>query len=383
VSFRLVALLIAIVLITGGEELWSRFVPAYVTALGGSVLAVSAYGALHDLLDALYALPGGAITARFGSARSLVAFNLIAIAGYVAFATAHAWWVLIAALPLVMAWESLSLPATFSVIAEALPRGEHASGFAYQSIMRRVPILFAPLIGGVLIARYGTIPGIRLALGICVVLSIAAIFVQLRAARRPEPVALGRSSSLAILSQLAPPLRRLLFADILVRFGEGIGEIFVVLYVVKVLGAPATTFGWLVGLAMLVSIVAYIPAARAADATARKPWVSLTYAFFAAFPLALALTHNAAWLPIAFVCMGLREIGEPARKAMIVGLSRPGHTSLDVGTYYFVRNLSVFPAAFVGGLLWRLSPLDTFLGAAACAAAGAIVFMIGLRRDDG
>jgi len=39
---RFYALLIAIVLITGGEELWSRYIPNYMQALGAGVLAVAA-----------------------------------------------------------------------------------------------------------------------------------------------------------------------------------------------------------------------------------------------------------------------------------------------------------------------------------------------------
>ena len=86
---RFYALLVAIVLITGGEELWSRYIPNYMQALGATVLAVAAYGTLHDLLDALYQLPGGAITARLGSTASLLLFNALAIAGYVMVAAAR------------------------------------------------------------------------------------------------------------------------------------------------------------------------------------------------------------------------------------------------------------------------------------------------------
>ena len=380
---RFQVLLVAIVLITGGEELWSRYIPNYLQALGGGVLAVAAYGTLHDLLDALYALPGGAISARLGSSRSLVLFNALAIVGYILYAIAHVWWVVLAALPLVMAWESFSLPATFSIVAEQLPRGERSMGFAAQSIVRRLPILAAPVAGGALLAAYGAVAGVRYAIAIGIVLALAAAVLQSRVPRGTgiEP-GLSLREPFADLARLDPVLRRLLGGDILVRFGEGMAEIFVVLYVVKVLGASPATFGWLVALAMLTSIVSYIPAARSADHGSRKPWVALTYLFFAAFPLVLAFTHDMAWLVLAFICMGLREIGEPPRKAMIVDLARPGRKSVDVGAYYLVRNLAVFPAALVGGLLWRVAPAYTFLGAAVVAAAGAMTLIFGVQDID-
>ena len=138
---NLTVLLCAIFCIASGEELWSRFVPNYLVALGGSVLAVSAFGTLKDLLDAVYQFPGGVLTARLGPKNSLLTFNALALTGYAAFALATHWWVLLLALPLVMAWQSFSLPATFSIIGDSLKKGERSVAFAYQSIVRRIPII--------------------------------------------------------------------------------------------------------------------------------------------------------------------------------------------------------------------------------------------------
>src|SRR5919201_6962062 len=40
----------AVFLVSFGEQLWRRFVPEYLTALGAPVLAVGAHGSLQDLL---------------------------------------------------------------------------------------------------------------------------------------------------------------------------------------------------------------------------------------------------------------------------------------------------------------------------------------------
>ncbi len=55
------------------------------------------------------------------------------------------------------------------------------------------------------------------------------------------------------------------------------------------------------------------------------------------------------------------QIGEPPRKAMIADLARADRRSIDVGTYYLVRGLSVFPASLVGGALWKVNPALTFV----------------------
>lgn len=371
---NLLVLLAAIFLIACAEELWGRFIPNYLRALGGSVFAVAAYGTLKDFLDAVYQFPGGALTARIGYKKALIAFNAIAICGYTLFALAHRWWILLAALPFVMAWQSFSLPATFSLIGDTLPKGERSVAFAYQSIIRRIPIVIAPVVGGVIITTYGTLHGTRLAIAIGIAIAIAALVIQLTRYRDSGSAGIPFREIIADAAQLHPRLKRLLLSDIIVRFGQGTAEIYIVVYVVRVLHMTSAAFGALVGLAMATSLVVYLPVARTADRRGCELWVTLTYAFFAAFPLVLGLA-SALWVVVAaFILMGLREIGEPPRKAMIVDLARDGRRSVDVGAYYLVRGLAVFPASLFGGWLWRIEPQATFFGAAAIAACGLIVF---------
>lgn len=382
---NLAVLLAAIFLIACAEELWSRFIPNYLGALGASVAVVGAYGAFKDFLDAVYQFPGGFLTQRFGYRRALVTFNILAIFGYLAFAAARSWVVVIAALPLVMAWQSFSLPATFSLIGDTLARGERSMAFAYQSILRRIPIVIAPVAGGIIITRFGTLGGTRIAILIGVFLAVIALVAQsVRYVDAPGTgVSLTLRTALRDALKLRPRLKSLLLSDIFVRFGQGIGEIFVVVYAVRVIGVTPAAFGWLVGLAMATSIAVYVPVARVADARGREPWVLVTYAFFALFPLLLAVNNGVPLLAVAFVAMGLREIGEPPRKAMIVDLAREDRRNIDVGAYYLVRGFAVFPASFVGAALWKIAPAATFFGAAAVAAIGCAIFALAVLARPG
>jgi predicted MFS family arabinose efflux permease len=83
-----------------------------------------------------------------------------------------------------------------------------------------------------------------------------------------------------------------------------------------------------------------------------------------------------AGLVAAFVVGGLREIGEPARKALILDLVRPDLRARGVGLYYFLRSLAIAPAATVGGLLWRVSPSVPFLLAGAIGFIGVLLFVL-------
>ena len=76
----------------------------------------------------------------------------------------------------------------------------------------------------------------------------------------------------------------------------------------------------------------------------------------------------------AFVVGGLREIGEPARKALIVDLAAPSVRARSVGLYYLIRSLTIAPAAFIGGLLWELTPALPFWMAGLIGLVGVLVF---------
>jgi MFS family permease len=123
----------------------------------------------------------------------------------------------------------------------------------------------------------------------------------------------------------------------------------------------------------------YIPVAALADRWGRTPFVVLSFLCFALFPFLLASAHGPVGLMAAFVCAGLREIGEPARKAMIVDLADAARRGRMVGVYYFTRGLVVMPASLVGGMLWRLAPQVPFYVAAGVCLLGLVLLLAGRR----
>jgi hypothetical protein len=83
---------------------------------------------------------------------------------------------------------------------------------------------------------------------------------------------------------------------------------------------------------------------------------------------------------IAFVIGGLREIGEPARKAMIVDFAQPKLRARTVGLYYLLRSMAITPAAAVGGLLWNFTPQTPFVIAGSFGVLGTLVFIATVRE---
>lgn len=377
---NVVVLSLAIFCIGLGEELWARFLPKYLEALGASVLAIGAFGTLQHLLEGLYPYPGGVLADRWGRKRALVTFNLLALVGYGLYLVSPSWPFVFVGLGFTMAWSSLALPATFALIGDSLPPERRAMGFTIQSIFKQVPIVLAPPIGGLLIGSLGLVAGMRLGVAITLVLGTFSLLAQHRfyveapVAARPAPSALWHP-----WRALPAALKRLLLADSIVRTGQGLTEIFVVLYITNVLGLTAATFGTLVALRMATSILVYIPIAQLADRRERTPFVVASFVCFALFPFLLVLAQGPVGLVAAFVCAGLRELGDPARKALIVDLADVAQRGRIVGVYYFTRGLVVMPASLIGGLLWMLAPQTPFFVAAGLCLVGVGLMVKGRR----
>ena len=363
----------AVFLLGFGEELWKRFVPKYLEALGAGPSAVGLYGAAEDFCDAAYQFPGGTLADRLGRRRAFPLFVALASAGYLVYLLSPSWPWVFAGLGLAMAWNSMASPATFAVIADALPRDRRAMGFSVQSILRRIPRLVSPLVGGALIGAFGIVVGMRIGFAATLVLAALTLLVV---ARMDLPIIPARPMGLrGVWSSFDPSLKRLLLSDIVIRTCEGLAGVFVILYVTTVRGLSVPAFSVLLAIQVATSIVVYLPAARMADRFGRKPFVTATFLAFALFPVTVALAVGPIAMGIAFVVGGLREIGEPARKAMIVDSAEPEVRGRTVGLYYLVRGLSVTPAAAVGGLLWGISPATPFFVAGAVGLAGAALFV--------
>jgi MFS family permease len=388
---NLVVLLLAIFVIGAGEELWMRFVPKFLQALGATVFVIGLYDALRTLLGAVYAYPGGVIVDLWGHRRAFLTFNVVSIVGYALVLLVPHWAAVIAGMFLFLSWSCLSLPATFSLVAAALEANRHSMGIGVQSVIKRLPIMIAPFFGGLLIDRFGVIGGVRIALVISIVLSSATILVQRQLRDEPkeksapeEPWNFWQS-----LREFNSPMRRLLLSDILIRFCERIPYAWVVIFAMDYIGVSAKEIGLLTTVEMLAATLCIIPASHYADRYGREPFVIVTFIMFALFPISLLVSrafpsYSLVLLFVAFIIRGFKEFGDTSRKALIIGYCDPARCGQTVGTYYLVRDLVVSPGAILGAYLWNLSAIANFLGATALGIAGTIFYIKTIReqRED-
>ncbi len=378
------------ILVGMGERMSERFLPVYLIALGSGMMWPGYLNALDNLVGALYAFPGGWLAERIGVKRSLLVFNLMSIGGFALVIAIPRWQMVIIGSLFFMSWSAISLPATMGLVSSALPKAKHVMGVTMHSLVRRFPQALGPIVGGIFIDRWGPVQGVRLAFAAGIAMALIALIAQqflIEDDRRTGTRAEAEVNPLVVMGSFSPVLRNLLVSDILIRFCEQIPYAYVVLWCIESLAGvrtaqvSATRFGILTGIEMATAVICYIPVAKMADRSGKKPFVFITFINFALFPLVLYFSRSFGMLVLAFVVRGLKEFGEPTRKALIMQLAPEGRKTAAFGAYYLCRDTIVAVSAFAGAWLWRLGPETNFLTAFGFGVAGAVWFAL-FGRDQ-
>jgi MFS family permease len=351
-----------IILVGMGEHMAERFLPLYLQQLAQASTAVIAIGLLagmDDLLSALYSFPGGYLSDRLGTKRALLIFNALSMIGYLCIIFIHSWWAVLVGAAFFISWSAISLPATMDLLAKIVPKHRRTMGVSVLALVRRVPKMLGPVVGGACIAVWGVEQGVRAAFIMALALALAAsVLQQVMITDDSKEAKIAEANPLRLWKEMPVGLRNLLVSDILIRFCERIPDAFVVIWATRTILHPVSelTFGWLSAIENITAVLVYVPVAYMADRFGKKPFVLITFAFFTCFPLALMHANSLVPLIAVFVLRGLKEFGEPTRKALIMDLAPEGRKAAMFGLYYLVRDVIVAFAAFGGALLWRISP---------------------------
>jgi MFS family permease len=400
---RTVGIVLVTLLFFGlGEQLWSPFFPSYLEArirpgAAGAVagvafsalLAVGIYACLRNLFEAACYVGGGRLTARLGDRGSLILFGVLTIAGYALFLVSDSPAAAIVATLLIVGWDPLSVPVTFTTVGATVTKTNQGMAFALQSIQKRLPKILGPVIAGFVLtaairhygsAEVGHVIGMQWLVAVALVLGLGSLVLQIGFMPHQAPAPRGPGAR-AIVRSFHPTLRRLLLAEIFTRWCDWLVREFVVLYLIAVRGVDPAYAGILFAVQSVTALLTYLPIGRMTAVVGLQPFIGLTFVFFALFPLSLAVVPDGWGLILAFVVYGLREIGEPARKALITSLLPREIRAEGVGLYWGVRSLAICWASLVGAFVWyAFGPEHLLYLAFAIGCLGAAVFYLLVRE---
>jgi len=383
INTSILTMLVIVISLGLGEKIGERFLPIYILALGGSVYAVGLLNSIDNFLSAIYSYLGGYISDKIGYKRALYTYTLVAMIGYLVIIIFPVWQAVFIGAIFFISWTALSLPAILSLISATVVMEKQTMGVSLHSFTRRIPMALGPLLGGFLITTLGIKNGARVSFIIALVLGLfSLIFIKKYIEDKRDGIVRPTSIILSFKS-MNKELRILLLSDIFIRFAEQIPYAFVVIWVTINNGIAATSFGWLTVIEMITAMMIYIPVAYLSEKTSSKLSITISFVFFTIFPLFLLISKNMPLLILAFIIRGLKEFGEPTRKALIVKLAPQGSQGSIFGAYYLFRDIIVSIAVLFSALLWNLGPNWNFLTASFFGLIGTIIFIMFGKDEKG
>lgn len=369
-------MLIMVILLGLGEKMGERFLPIYLIAIGGSAYAVGLLNALDNFLSAIYSWVGGFVSDWLGYKKALMVYSMVAVLGYSIVIIFPYWQAVLFGAIFFISWTALSLPAILSLVSSTLKKEKHTMGVSIHSMIRRIPMALGPIFGSLLINSFGIVNGTRIAFSVALVLAfLSLLFIHLFIHEEKKKTDLV-PNPIDSLKSMPKELRVLLLSDIFIRFAEQIPYAFVVLWVMNIQDFSAIQFSFLTMIEMLVALLIYIPVAYLSESIHHKYLIVITFIFFSIFPLVLLFSTNFNLLILAFIIRGLKEFGEPTRKALIVRLAPTNHKASTFGTYYLFRDTVVSIVSLSSAFLWLISPQVNFITASILGFIGTIIFIV-------
>lgn len=376
INASMFSMLVMAVVLGMGEKMGERFLPVYLLAIGGTTFAVGFLNSMDNFLNAIYSYIGGYVSDWLGYKKALIVYTCTAMVGYVIIIVFPVWQAVLVGAVFFISWTALSLPAILSLISATVKKEKQTMGVSLHSLTRRIPMALGPVIGSIFITSFGIKTGARISFAIAFLFGMFALWfihrwVEEAGKEKCKPPRLQDS-----FVKMSGELRILLLSDIFIRFAEQIPYAFVVVWVMKNNGISAVSFSLLTVVEMVTAMLIYVPVAYLAEKTSSKLCVGITFGFFTLFPLILLFSKTMPWLIFAFVIRGLKEFGEPTRKALIVKLAPEGNKASVFGTYYLIRDVIVSLAALSSAFLWNISPSTNFIVAALFGALGTGIFIL-------
>lgn len=336
--------------------------------LGASLAVAGLLAAFLGIGQILADVPAGALAARWGDRRAMLAAAVLAIVALVGCATAHSLLVLGAAVLVTGAANAVFLLARQAYLTEITPPLYRARALSTLGGVGRMGVFLGPFLGAGVVHLAGTPGAYWLAVGVTVVTfvivaAVPDVAAEATAARREAP----RVPLVRVLRENGSVFATLGVAVLLVGATRGARQVVLPLWGEHLGLAPATT-SLVYGVSGALDMLVFYPAGKVMDRRGRL-WVAV--------PSMVLLGLSIAALPLS------RSVGTLSVVAMVMGLANGVGSGL-----LMTLGADVAPAAvrsqFLG--VWRLfqdaglaaGPLVVSAGAALGSLAAGVLAVAGV-----
>ncbi|MEJ2148950.1 MAG: MFS transporter [Chloroflexota bacterium] len=364
----LALLTLAMIVANVAGNMTTNFQPLYLESLGANVKNVGVYFTVLTVMAIIFRIFGGWFSDNAGRLRSIAWGGLLGLIAFAGNALAPAWgWAMLGGM-LLEGGRALVGPSFQAYIAESAPEGSTASTFGLVEALFLTCQIIGPILGGLLIDRWGFKPMLWLA---TVIFALGAAMRGWLALSRPEkksgdlrPVALRRSVSALLAVLIGGGLATWLFvADGLRDSSISVIWPFLPKYVTEVGGQTETMFGGLLAGMSVVMALGNIPGGLLADRLGERWGIAAGGLLMAASMAVFVLYPTAPGFWLAFMIYGLSyAFVHPALSSLLSKAVPKGSLGMTYGLFWSAMGLLAVPAPYLGALLYdNVAPRMPFL----------------------
>jgi MFS family permease len=337
-----------------------QYQPIFIAALGATAFQLGAANSIGGLSAAAIALPTGWLADRHGVRRIFLAAMALMLFGAFLFASAETWMIAIPALLIGNLGLQMEATACPTVCGSCLKDEERATGMGLCDTLAATPGLIAPLIGAIVITRFGGLNagGIRPLYYLQIIgFSLILIFV-LAEFREPErrrglKISSGFSGSIRELLVRGTRLKSWILFVSLSSIPLYMGTmVYVPFFAAEMKHANEFVLGGMAMASIVVPLLLSIPVGRLADRIGRKKVLYLTMSIYCLSLLLLVYAVDSTMLLFSGVLQGFLTLAAVTRCAMTAELVPTALLGRTFGILGLFTGLIMIVAPIIGGFLW-------------------------------
>jgi len=361
------------VLLSFGNNMVHKFDGLYFSALGASNVVLGYMGAITFGMMALLQIPGGHLADTLGRKKVILIFTFVMAFSMLIFALAPSWEYIVVGL-IIANVALLYQPALFSIVMDSLPPSQRAEGFAVTNLSS-LPALFAPMVGGALILKFGLVPGMRIGYFILFILSITAAFMRFylkeTVKRDKNGHKDGFMSFFKVIKNLTSKTKIIMVSGILVSSASGMVSYFIVKYTYTY--TSPFVFGIVMGINMLIFTVVGLFVGRIGDLRGKERFF-ITGALLIALSLAVFVIPSVEFLIAYVIIAGLGSaFYQPSINGLIADLVSIKTRGRFTGVFLFLSYTVAMIFSIIAGYIYQISPQFLFTIASGISLIGALI----------
>ena len=337
--------------------LTQNYTSIYVVELGADPVELGSLRSIGDLFNVFLSAPTGWLADRYGLKKLYILGLILEALVPLGYALSWNWQMLVVPLIFFSMTMVITYPIQRILLANALKREDRATGFGIFSSISQIPLIFAPIIAGVIVTWLGGISAtaIQPLYWISfIILSLTLIFVYRGLEEPKAKLTEFEGGFLKGFLELArrKEFRKWLMIEVLGSFTFGSTMPFIMVYAVEVKGADAMILGFMGSALNIVSILTSIPVGRIGDRIGRKKTILLLRPALYASYLLLVAAPSPEILILSFALRGVLWSTSNVWMTMQLEIVPADQRGRWVGTINTLRSIVRVPAPIIGGLLW-------------------------------